>query len=161
MSNRLRDLVALSAAVAVPLAAGGLGSIATASSVSTWYRELNKPSWNPPSWVFGPVWTTLYVMMGVAAWLVWREGWKTPRVRVALGLFGAQLVFNVLWSVIFFGLRLPGWALVEITALWGLIVATTVSFFRVNVIGGLLLVPYLLWVTFATGLNGAIWWLNR
>jgi len=161
LRTQLKEGVGLAVAIAISLAVGGLGGIATSSSVSTWYQNLNKPSWNPPSWVFGPVWTLLYILMGVAVWLVWRLGWASPRVRTALVLFGAQLLFNLLWSVIFFGLRKPGWALLEIILLWGLILATLVQFYRLRPESGLLLVPYQLWVTFATALNAAIWWLNR
>lgn len=153
--------MALVIALVGPLAIGGLGSLATASSIPTWYRELNKPSWNPPDWVFGPAWTLLYILMGIAAWLVWRRGWEIQSVRVALVLFAVQLVFNLLWSVIFFGLRSPGLALAEIIILWALILATAIQFFRLDVVSGVLLLPYLLWVTFASVLNGAVWFLNR
>jgi benzodiazapine receptor len=158
---QLQDLVGLVVALAVPLAVGGLGGIATSSSVSTWYQTLSRPSWNPPDWVFGPVWTLLYILMGVAMWLVWRSGWDSPEGQMGLILFGVQLLFNLLWSLIFFGLRKPGWALLEIGLLWVLILATLVQFYRLRPGAGLLLVPYQLWVTFATALNAAIWWLNR
>ena len=161
MSDKIRDLVALVIAVIVPLLAGGIGALATAPSIPTWYAQLNKPAWNPPDWLFGPAWTVLYVVMGVAAWLVWRSGWRLPGVRVALALFAAQLVFNVLWSIIFFGLRSPGTALAEIAVLWVLVLATTVQFFRVNTTAGALMALYLLWVSFATVLNAAVWSLNR
>lgn len=161
MSNKVRDLVALVVAVVVPLLIGGIGSIPTFSSIPTWYAQLNKPPWNPPDGLFGPVWTLLYILMGVAAWLVWRSGWQAPNVRSALILFAVQLVFNVLWSIIFFGLRSPGPALVEIVILWLLILATTVQFFRLNTIGGVLMLPYLLWVSFASVLNATVWSLNR
>lgn len=155
------DIVSLVIAIAIPLGVGGLGGIATSSSVSSWYLTLTKPPWNPPSWVFGPVWTLLYILMGVAAWLVWRLGVGDPKVRVALVLFGVQLLLNLLWSVLFFGLRSPGWALLEIVVLWAFILATLLAFYRLRPAAGLLLVPYQLWVTFATALNTAIWWLNR
>ena len=161
MRMQLKDLVSLVVAVAISLVVGGLGGIATSSSVATWYQDLNKPPWNPPGWVFGPVWTLLYILMGVALWLVWRSGWDSPEGRMALILFGVQLLFNLLWSLIFFGLRKPGWALLEIGLLWVLILATLVQFYRLRPEAGLLLVPYQLWVTFATALNAAIWWLNR
>lgn len=157
----VRRLLPLAVAVAIPLLVGGLSGIATASSVSTWYQALQRPPWTPPSWVFGPVWMALYVLMGVASWLVWRVGWHDPRVRTALGVYGVQLGLNFLWSIIFFGLRNPGWALVDIIALWALIVVTLVRFQRVTPAAGLLLVPYALWVTYAATLNGGVWWLNR
>lgn len=154
-------IVSLVVAVVVPLLVGLVGGVATASSVTTWYTELNKPPWNPPSWVFGPVWTLLYVLMGIAAWLVWRQGWSNPPVRTALILFAVQLALNLLWSVIFFGLRQPGWALAEILVLWAAVLGTLVFFTRLAPLAGVLIAPYLLWGTFATALNAAIWWLNR
>lgn len=161
MASRWRDAVGLVIAVVIPLAVGAIGGIATSSSVSTWYPGLAKPAWNPPSWLFAPVWTLLYILMGVAAWLVWRIGTEAPGVRGALILFGVQLLFNLGWSVIFFGMQRIGWALVEIAVTWILILVTTVAFFRLRPTAGWLMVPYELWVTFATLLNGAIWLLNR
>ncbi len=161
MSDLVRNLVALVVAVGAPLAVGGISSIATISAIPTWYRGLSKPAWNPPDWVFGPAWTVLYILMGVAAWLVWRAGWGNSAVKVALVFFAVQLVFNGLWTVLFFGLRSPGAGLVEIIILWLLIVATMVLFFRVDRLAGVLLLPYLAWVTFASALNAAVWSLNR
>jgi tryptophan-rich sensory protein len=161
MSIRVSAFVSLIIAIAIPLVVGGVGGVATASSIATWYQTLNKPAWNPPNWVFGPVWTLLYVIMGVAAWLIWRSGWHNPKVRLALAFFGAQLLLNLLWSLVFFGLRAPGWAMVDIVVLWALILVTAVRFYQLQPAPGLLLIPYQLWVTFATGLNAAIWQLNR
>lgn len=141
------------------LAAGGLGAIATTPEIAGWYSTLVKPSWNPPAGVFGPVWTTLYLMMGVAAWSVWKPAGLKAAAR-PLTLFGAQLGLNVAWSWIFFGLHQPGWAFVEIVILWLAIVATTVAFFRRTPVAGWLLVPYLAWVSFAGVLNFTIWRLN-
>lgn len=124
-----------------------------------WYAELRKPSWNPPGWVFGPVWTVLYVLMGAAAWLVWRKA-GISGAPVALGIFVAQLVLNGLWSYLFFGLHRPGAALIDIVALWLLILATLVLFWRVRPLSGSLLIPYLLWVGFASALNYQLWRLN-
>ena len=157
MSNTLKFIIA----VAVPLVVGGLSGFATSGGVATWYPTLIKPSFNPPAWVFGPTWTLLYIMMGVAAYLVWREGSATPGVQAALTLFVVQIALNGLWSVLFFGMQQPGWALVEILALWLAILATMVLFWRVVPLAGMLLLPYLAWVSFATVLNGALWWLNR
>ena len=141
------------------LAAGGLGSIATATEIKDWYPTIAKPSWNPPDAVFAPVWTTLFVMMGIAAWLVWKpEGWKAA--QLPLSLFGIQLLLNVAWSWIFFAQHEIGWAFLEIIILWLAIVATTLSFFRTSFLAGILMVPYLGWVTFASCLNFAIWQLN-
>lgn len=121
-----------------------------------WYEALNKPVWNPPSWVFGPAWTLLYTMMAIAAWRVWRcVGWTGP-----LLLYFVQLALNAAWTPIFFGAQATGWALVEIVALWFTVLATLLSFRRVDTVAGWLFVPYLGWVTFATLLNFAIWRLN-
>jgi tryptophan-rich sensory protein len=141
------------------LGAGGLGAIATTPEIDGWYRTLTKPTWNPPDSVFGPVWTTLFILMAIAAWLVWKpEGGKAAAMPMTL--FGIQLVLNVSWSWIFFGMHQPGWAVVEIAVLWLAIVATTVAFFRCSKIAGWLLMPYLAWVTFAAVLNFTIWRLN-
>ena len=128
---------------------------------SGWYGSLEKPFFNPPDWVFGPVWTILYFTMAVAAWMVWRLEAENPLVKPALLVFFAQLIFNVFWSALFFGMRRPGLALVEIIGLWLLILATALIFYRVTRWAALLLVPYAAWVLYAAILNGAIWWLNR
>ncbi len=123
------------------------------------YLPLVKPAWTPPNWVFGPVWTALYLMMAVAAWRVWLAGpWR--RTARPLGLFAVQLALNVLWSVLFFGLRMPGAALVEIGILWAAILATTLAFFRHCRLAGGLMVPYLLWVSYAVALNFELWRIN-
>jgi translocator protein len=124
-----------------------------------WYQALEKPAWTPPSWLFGPVWTVLYAMMGVAAWLVWRERGFSG-APTALGLFLLQLVLNAAWSWLFFGLQRPDLAAAEILILWAAIAATIVASWRVRPLAGWLLVPYLLWVSFAAALNVAIWRLN-
>jgi translocator protein len=124
-----------------------------------WYQSLNKPDWNPPAWLFGPVWTILYTMMGVAAWLVWKR-FGFGEARTALVWFLIQLGLNGLWSQVFFGLQEPGWAFVEILFLLAAIIYTTVLFFEKHRIAGWLMVPYILWVSFATALNGAIWVMN-
>lgn len=136
-----------------------IGGLSTASSVTTWYPTIAKPSWTPPSWLFGPVWTALYAMMGVAAWSVWRRvGWRDG--ALPLGLFVVQLALNAAWSILFFGLQNPLAGLVDIGALWIAIGLTTVAFFRVSRLAGALMIPYWLWVSFATALNFAIWRLN-
>jgi tryptophan-rich sensory protein len=157
MSNLAKLLIAL----AVPLAVGGLSGFATAAGVAAWYPTLVKPAFNPPAWVFGPVWTLLYVMMGVAAFLVWRQGLGADGVRLALGVFLLQLLLNGAWSLLFFGLRSPAWAFVDIVALWLAIGGTVWLFWRVRPAAGLLLLPYWAWVSFAAVLNGSIWSLNR
>jgi translocator protein len=124
-----------------------------------WYAGLKKPSWNPPGWIFGPVWTGLYALMAIAAWLVWKRG-GAKAMRLPLGLFLLQLLFNALWSWLFFGRHQPALALVDLMLLWLSLLATLVAFRKVNVIAGRLLVPYLLWVSFAAALNFALWRLN-
>ena len=147
-------------AIGVSLSAGAIGSIFTASAIPTWYAELVKPALNPPAWIFGPVWTTLYVLMGVAAFLIWRNGWQRNAVRVALSVFSMQLFLNAVWSVIFFGLQSLGWALVDISLLWFAIIWTMVVFYKISKPATYLLVPYILWVSFASYLNYSIWVLN-
>lgn len=149
----------LVAFLALCLGAGGLGAIATTPEIDGWYRTLQKPGWNPPDAVFGPVWTTLYIMMGVAAWLIWKRAGFRAASR-PLTLFLVQLGLNVAWSWIFFRLHQPGWAFVEILVLWAAILATTVTFFRRSPFAGWLMVPYLAWVSFASVLNFTIWRLN-
>lgn len=142
------------------LAAAGIGSALTVPSIPVWYQTLAKPSWTPPSWLFAPVWTALYIMMGTAAWLVWRpRGWTGA--SLALGLFVGQLALNVAWSGLFFKLRMPGLAFVEIVVLWLAIAVTTWSFARHSALAAWLLAPYLAWVTFAAALNLSIWRMNR
>ena len=132
------------------------GGATTASSVRDWYPTIEKPAWTPPSWIFGPVWTALYAMMAVAAWLVWRRaGWCG-----ALSWFAVQLALNAAWSPVFFGLHRIGLAFVNIVLLWLAIVGTTVTFWKVSPLAGGLFVPYLAWVSFASILNFTIWRLN-
>ena len=124
-----------------------------------WYAALRKPSWNPPGWIFGPVWSLLYATMGVAAWLVWKRGGFRMQAR-PLGIFLVQLALNAAWSPLFFGLHMPGLAFAEILLLWAAILATIVALYRVSRPGALILLPYLAWVTFAAALNFTIWRLN-
>lgn len=128
-------------------------------SVRDWYVGLEKPSWNPPNWVFGPVWTGLYIGMAIAAWLVWRRKGLAD-AWLPLLLFGLQLFLNAAWSALFFGMRSPGIALADILMLWIAILATIVAFRRVSNLSAALLVPYLAWVSFATALNWCIWRMN-
>ncbi len=151
----MNDLIALVIAVAVCLAAAGVGAYATVRSLGDWYIALPKPSWNPPNAVFGPVWTLLYLGMAVAVWLVWRMR-DGGDVSSALAWFAVQLVLNVLWSVSFFGLRSPLAGLVVIVLLWYAILATILAFAPISLLAAAVLVPYLAWVTFATALNAAI-----
>lgn len=146
--------------IAIALAVGAIGGWATASSVTTWYPTLEKPAFNPPNFLFGPVWTTLYVLMAVAAWLVWRAAPADGHRRTALRLYAAQLVLNLAWSLLFFGLRRPDLALVEVLVLLGAILATIRAFARVDRRAAGMLAPYAAWVAFATLLNFEIWRLN-
>jgi tryptophan-rich sensory protein len=157
----MKDSIRFIIAVAAPLIVGGLSGFATSSGVETWFPTLVKPAFNPPSWVFGPVWTVLYVLMGVAAFLVWKKGTETEGVRAALTLFAVQLALNGLWSILFFGMQSPGLAFMEIIVLWLAIAATIGTFWRVTQPAAWLLLPYLAWVSFAAVLNGSIWMLNR
>jgi tryptophan-rich sensory protein len=154
------DILKLVLSLLACQAAGFLGSLATTSSIPDWYKNLAKPAFTPPSWVFGPAWITLYLMMGIALFLVWRKGLAAPGVKAALILFLVQLALNSLWSVLFFGLHQPFWAFVEIVVLWVFILLALIAFWRISLPAGLLLLPYLLWVAFASALNFAIWRLN-
>ncbi len=147
-------------AVTICLLIGFLAGFATQSSVGTWYATLNKPSFNPPNWLFGPVWTLLYILMGIAAGLVWAKGFYHVWVKTALYYFGFQLLFNALWSIVFFGFQEPFWALLVILVLLILILLTIKWFKIVSKPAAYLLIPYLLWVCFATFLNYKIWELN-
>lgn len=158
--NQINNRLKLAISVALPLLAGFVGSIFTTPSIQGWYANIVRPALNPPSWIFGPVWTTLFVLMGIAAFLVWKKGCEKRGVRLALGLFLFQLVLNSLWSIIFFGLHNPGWAFVEIVALWLAILATIIAFARVSRPAAWLLVPYIMWVSFASYLNYQIYVLN-
>jgi len=151
----------LTLSLAVPFTAAALGGWATASGVVDWYPSLAKPSFNPPASVFGPVWTVLYLLMGISLFLIWERAEGTAEKRRALTLFAFQLGLNAAWSVLFFGLRLPGWALLDLILLWIALLATVVLFFCLDRWAGWLLVPYLVWVSFAGVLNGSIWVLNR
>jgi translocator protein len=157
---KLNSFLKLTLAVIISELAGVIGTIFTFSAIPTWYATLAKPALNPPSWIFGPVWTTLYALMGIAAFLVWKKGWDRKDVQKALTIFGLQLILNAIWSIIFFGLHSPGWALVNIIAMWFAIVWTMILFYKLSKPAMWLLVPYILWVSFATYLNYSIWMLN-
>ncbi|WP_269686471.1 TspO/MBR family protein [Flavobacterium lacustre] len=148
--------------VVVCLSIGYMSGVVTRSAITTWYPTLIKPSFNPPNWIFAPVWSLLYVMMGVAAGLVWdRIDTNKEGVKKAFFFFAIQLILNALWSYLFFGLHNPMLAGLEIILLWLMIYETYVQFAKINTIAGYLFIPYLLWVSFASVLNGSIWWLNR
>jgi tryptophan-rich sensory protein len=158
---RERPLVALALAVLVVEVVGAAGAVFTAQGLGAWYDSLARPALAPPNWLFGPVWTTLFALMGGAVWLVWRRLPERPRaVRVALATFAVHFVFNLGWSAAFFGARRIGLALAVIAVLWLSILATVGAFARVDRRAALLLVPYLLWVSFAAVLNYGFWRLN-
>jgi translocator protein len=157
----IRKIIPFIASVLVCEAAGILGSVFTSTSVRTWYPLLEKPSFNPPGYLFGPVWTILYFLMGVALFLVWDTKKDHPGRRIALMFFAAQLVLNAIWSPVFFGLQNPFLGLLVIIFLWCAILATMVYFYRVRRLTSILLLPYLLWVSFATVLNYFIWQMNK
>jgi len=161
MTNQLkRNITYITISIVVCLTIGFLSSFATQSSVNSWYLTLNKPSFNPPNYLFAPVWTVLYILMGIAAGMVWAKGFHHIWVKRALYFFGFQLLFNALWSVVFFGFRNPLLALFVIVILIILLLFTIRSFRVVSKTAAYLLVPYLLWVSFATLLNYSIYVLN-
>jgi len=161
MSNTFKLIIA----IVVSELAGIIGSVFTSPSIDGWYAGIVKPAINPPAWVFGPVWTTLFALMGIAAFLIWSSYAKASEdkkkgVKLALILFGIQLVLNTLWSIIFFGLQSPGGALIEIIFLWIAILATIIAFAKISKLAAWFLVPYIAWVSFAMYLNYSIYALN-
>jgi len=158
-SIRRSDVIALGLLIAISAAVAGVSGAATIQNVGTWYASLAKPPFNPPNWLFGPVWSLLYVAMAIAAWRVWRLRARAP-VAGAMGLYAGQMALNFAWSLIFFGMHRIGAALIDILGLLGLLAATAIVFWRRDAIAGALMAPYLAWVSFATVLNYAIWRLN-
>lgn len=152
------DILGLIVFLVLCLAVSGLGGAITSTSVGTWYQALEKPTFNPPDWVFAPVWTTLYVLMALAGWRVWRM--KSEAGRRALAVFALQLGLNLAWSFLFFGFQQIGLALIEVAALLFAILLTTVLFWRIDRLAGILFLPYLIWVGYATLLNASLWLLN-
>lgn len=159
MPKKISIVLGVIVSVLAAQMAGIIGSFFTFSSMQSWYVFLEKPFFAPPNWLFAPAWITLYVLMGIAAFLVWRKR-SMAGAKLALWLYSVQLALNALWSIIFFGMRNPGLAFVEIVVLWVLILVVTVKFFKLEKVAGYLFVPYLLWVTFASILNFAVWRLN-
>jgi tryptophan-rich sensory protein len=157
---KINNISKLIIAIMISEFAGIIGSVFTAPSITGWYAGIIKPDLNPPAWVFGPVWTTLFALMGIAAFLVWKKGLDRRDVKIALGIFIGQLVLNTLWSIIFFGFKSPGVAFVEIIFLWLAILATIIAFAKISKPAAWLLVPYILWVSFAAYLNYSIYALN-
>jgi len=157
MRNTLKFFVS----ILICLLAGGLGTIFTISSIPTWYAHLNKPFFSPPNYLFAPVWTTLYILMGISLYLIWKKGIKTKKIREAIYIFGIQLVLNAIWSPIFFGAKNIFLALAVIILMWIYILKTIVSFSKINKLVSYLLYPYIAWVSFATILNFSVWILNK
>ncbi len=153
------ELIKLITAVGLTVVLGAVGGLVTSAEIPTWYAGLTKPSFNPPNWLFGPVWTTLYILMGISCFLIWKQPASSGRNR-ALVLFIIQFALNFCWSFIFFGMHETGWALAEMIVLWVMILLTIFSFAQYSKIAAWLLVPYISWVSFAMLLNGAIWRLN-
>ena len=148
-------------AIIIPLLVGFTSGFFTTTGPGSWYQALKKPTWNPPGWIFAPVWTALYIMMGIALFFVWKANNITRKKNIALIVFAIQLLLNFFWSFIFFKLQEPGWALVEIIILWFAILATIFTFASISKLSAWLLVPYISWVSFAAILNYTIWALNK
>lgn len=157
----MSKILKLSTSIFICLVVGMIGSLLTYPAISTWYAGLIKPFFNPPGWLFGPVWTILYILMGVSLFLIWEKGIKDKKVRIALKFFGIQLFLNGIWSPIFFGLKNPLFALVVIVLMWFAIRKTIIVFAEIDEKAGRLLYPYLVWVSFASVLNFSVWLLNR
>lgn len=154
----MKKIIKLLISILVCQAAGGVGAIFTVPAISGWYKSLQKPFFNPPDWIFSPVWIFLFLLMGISLYLVWNRGLREN--KKAIIIFGIQLVLNIFWSIIFFGLKSPGFAFWEMIILWLAILATIISFYKISKTAGLLLVPYILWVSFALILNLFLWQLN-
>lgn len=156
----MKNILKLIISIAICELAGVTGSIFTVSAIPTWYASLDKPSFSPPNWVFGPVWTILYLLMGISLYLVWEKGLREWESRSAVRIFTLQLSLNVLWSILFFGLKAPGYAFIAIIALWLAIALMILKFRRISKRAAYMLLPYILWVSFAALLNYAVWQLN-
>ena len=155
------DAIKLIVSIVASFAAAGIGSLFTFKAIPTWYQGLKKPPYTPPNWVFGPVWTTLYILMGISVFLVWQKGLVTNGAMLAFTLFWIQLALNALWSIIFFGMKSKGGGVITIIVLWLLILATIIASFQVSAWVGALLIPYIVWVSIASYLNIGVWLLNK
>lgn len=156
----MKPVFKLIISIAIPLIVGAVSGFFTSESVQGWFTTIQKPSFNPPNWIFAPVWTTLYILMGIACFLVWKSKNETAAKRTAIIFYSVQLTLNFFWSIIFFGAHEPGWALIDIIALLVMILLTAIWFERISVAAAWLMVPYICWVSFATVLNYYIWKLN-
>jgi tryptophan-rich sensory protein len=150
----------LAAAILLCVIVGSIGSLVTMTGPGSWYATLQKPFFAPPNWVFAPVWITLFVLMGIALYLIWEYGTEHREVKVALGIFGVQFILNIIWSFLFFGLKSPLLGFIDILLLWVIIVVTIWTFYRMKKSAAYLLIPYLAWVSLASALNGAIYFMN-
>ena len=159
--NCMKNWIKLTICLAIPQIVGFTSGFFTVTNVASWYKQIIKPEWNPPNWIFGPVWTALYLMMGIALYLIWKSNTSVEKKRAAIILWSVQLLLNFFWSFIFFTQHQIGWALVEIICLWLLILFTIFSFASISKTAAWLLVPYISWVSFAALLNYAIWELNK
>ena len=158
---RIREVPMLIGSILIPLLVGYIGAIVTLSQISTWYSTLAKPWWSPPNWLFGPIWTTLYVLMGIGLFLVWREGIHRRDVRFAILIFAVQLVLSLLWSVVFFSFHALFGSFIIVMFLWLAILANIIAFLIISKWAGLLLVPYIIWVSIASYLNYSVYLLNH
>lgn len=160
MNFSLKEVLKLIASIIVVFIAGAIGNFFTLSEITTWYTTLTKPTWTPPNWVFGPVWTTLYILMGIALYLVWSSGLDRKDVKIAIVVFFVQLILNTLWSLVFFGMHSLFGGVVTIVILWIAILVNIILFYRISKPAGLLLVPYIIWVSIASYLTYSVYLLN-
>ena len=157
----LNSVIKFVVCILASFAAAGIGSLFTFKAILDWYAGLKKPRFTPPNWAFGPIWTILYILMAISVFLVWQKGLSNSGVLLAFVLFWSQLTFNVLWSIVFFGMKSKGGGVATIIVLWFLILATIITSFRISAWAGVLLVPYIVWVSIASYLNIGIWLLNK
>ncbi len=157
--NRVK-ILKLIASILICQGVGSIGALFTSPAISTWYTTIQKPSFNPPNWIFAPVWTLLFLMMGISLYFVWSKGWEDKKIKIAVFIFSAQIALNIFWSLLFFGLQSPFYAFIEIIILWLAILLTIISFYKISKIATYLLLPYILWVSFAAVLNFSILILN-
>jgi tryptophan-rich sensory protein len=156
----MKKIITLIVALVIPQLAGAIGAIFTTPKIGTWYATLVRPELNPPNYIFGPVWTTLFLLMGIALFIVIKDGIKTKEIKTAVWIFAGQLILNIFWSIIFFNLENPLASFIELIALWVLILLNIIYFAKINKVAAYLLIPYILWVSFAGYLNFMIWFLN-
>ena len=157
---KIKNIVKLIVAIVICQMAGVIGSLFTTPAISTWYATIQKPWFTPPNWLFGPVWITLFTLMGISLYLVWNKGLKNKEARLSLFMFFVQLVLNSFWSILFFGLKTPFYAFIEIIILWVAIAITIFKFYKISKYAGLILIPYIAWVSIALTLNMYVWILN-